>query len=66
MLQLFMRHGSTLKYADLHAVRMVVEVVAAQAAAKYATDDSIERLYLLCDELETLSEDIIQASRNDM
>ena len=45
---------------------MVVEVVAAQAAAAHATDDSIERLYLLCDELETLSEDIIQASRNDM
>lgn len=66
VLQLFMRHGSHLKYHDLHAVRMIVETAVAREAAERASDDAIDRLYFLCDEMEKLEGNIVELSENDL
>lgn len=65
VLRLYMREGTSLKYGDLHEVRMSLEVTAAGAAAQRASEAAAQHLIALCDELSTLSDDIVRASRND-
>lgn len=64
-LRMFMRHGTSLKYGDLHEVRMSLEVAAAGAAAERATKRDADRMLRLVDELAVIGDDLVLASRND-
>lgn len=64
VLRLYMRDGSTLKYGDLHEVRMSLEVTSAVAAAERASNEAVEHLLNLCDVLASTT-DLVDASRND-
>lgn len=66
MLQLFMRHGSYLRYHDLHAVRMTIETAVARQAAVRAGDDDVRQLHDLCDDMGEAAGDIVALSENDL
>lgn len=65
VLQLYMREGSSLRYGDLHEVRMSLEVTAAGAAAQRATPQAAQELLVMCDELAACTDDLVRASRYD-
>lgn len=65
VLQLFMRNGTSLRYEELHEVRLALEVAAVRQCARRADEDTKDKLAFLADELATLKDDIPGASSND-
>lgn len=63
---LYFRGEPSLRYLDLHHVRYSLEPAICALAAEHASDQDIESLFALCDELESFTEgDLVDASRND-
>lgn len=63
--QLFMRQGTSLRYEQLHEVRLSLETAVAGLSAKVASHEAINMLYTLCDELEAAEGNLIEASKID-
>lgn len=63
--RLFLRQGTSLRYDQLHEVRLSIETAVAGISAEIANEDQITRLYKLCDDLEAAEGDLIEASKID-
>lgn len=63
---LYFRGEPSLRYLDLHHVRYSLEPAICALAAERAEEEDVKALFVLCDELENLTEDdLVDASRND-
>ncbi|WP_054952696.1 FadR/GntR family transcriptional regulator [Flaviflexus massiliensis] len=65
VMRLFMRSGSSLRYDQLHEVRLALEVSVAGIASGKTSPELKRELYLLCDALEDSDGNLVRASQLD-
>jgi GntR family transcriptional repressor for pyruvate dehydrogenase complex len=65
-MSLFLHGSSSIDYRKVHEVRAMLEVQIAGLAAQRATDEEIQRLEEVCDQMATVLEDTEAASREDV
>lgn len=65
VMRLFMRSGSSLRYDQLHEVRLALEVSVAGIASLKVTPELTDELYENCERLEASANDLVLASRLD-
>ncbi|AZQ77847.1 FadR family transcriptional regulator [Flaviflexus ciconiae] len=65
VMRLFMRSGTSLRYEQLHEVRLALEVSVGGLTSHHTTPELTKELFYLCDELEISGNDLVHASRLD-